>query len=183
MNRRTRVLVEMVRRLPRPNPPPPRYLARIRRELPQPLARMVLGRVAPDVRVSEIRIPTADVALRVRIYRTSVERSPEPRPLIVNFHGGGFVIGNLTAADWLCGNVAARTHAVVASVEYRLAPEHPAPVPFLDSWAATQWLVERGAELGTDRDRVTVTSPPWWRCSGGTGVVPTLPGRSSPGRS
>src|SRR4029453_8357819 len=73
MNRRTRVLVEMVRRLPRPNPPPPRYLARIRRELPQPLARMVLGRVAPDVRVSEIRIPVADVALRVRIYRTDGE--------------------------------------------------------------------------------------------------------------
>ena len=156
MNRRTRVLVEMVRRLPRPNPPSPRYLARIRRELPLPLARMVLGRVAPEVTITEIRIPTTDVALRVRIYRNSGERSAEPRPLVVNFHGGGFVIGNLTAADWLCGNVAARTHAVVASVEYRLAPEYPAPVPFLDSWAATQWLVERGAELGTDRERVTV---------------------------
>ena len=98
---------------------------------------MVLGRVAPDVTISEIHIPMADVALRVRIYRTSGERSAEPRRLVVNFHGGGFVIGNLTAADWLCGNVAARTHAVVASVEYRLAPEHPAPVPFLDNWAAT----------------------------------------------
>ena len=65
---------------------------------------MVLGRVAPDVTISEIRIPMADVALRVRIYRTSGERSAEPRRLVVNFHGGGFVIGNLGSrlAVWQC---------------------------------------------------------------------------------
>jgi acetyl esterase len=156
MNRRTRVLVEMVRRLPRPDPPSPRYLARVRRELPQPLARLVLGRLAPDVTISDIRIPAADVVLRVRLYRNTDVGSKEPTPLVVNFHGGGFVIGNLTAADWLCGSVAARTGALVASVEYRLAPEYPAPVPFLDSWAATQWLVTQGAELGADRNRVSV---------------------------
>ncbi len=156
MNRRTRVLVEMVRRMPRPDPPSPRYLARVRRELPQPIARLVLGRVAPQVKISEIRIPTADVALRVRIYRSSDDHSQEPTPLVVNFHGGGFVIGNLTAGDWLCGNVAARTRVVVASVDYRLAPEYPAPVPFLDSWAATQWLVEQASEVGADPLRVSV---------------------------
>lgn len=156
MNRRTRVLVEMVRRLPRPDPPSPRYLARVRRELPPPLARLVLGRLATDVTIRDIRVPTADAELRVRIYRRSDDRPAAFTPMVVNFHGGGFVIGNLRAADWLCGNVASRTRSLVASVEYRLAPEHPAPVPFLDSWAATQWLVNHGAELGVDPDRVSV---------------------------
>ena len=156
MNRRTRVLVEIIRRLPRPDPPSPRYLARVRRELPPPLARLVLGRVAPEVTIREIVIPTAEVALRVRIYRNSDVHQEDPTALVVNFHGGGFVIGNLTAADWLCGNVAARTGALVASVDYRLAPEHPAPVPFLDCWTTTQWLVEQSAELGVDPARVSV---------------------------
>jgi acetyl esterase len=156
MNRRTRVLAEMIRRLPRPDPPSPRYLASVRRELPPPLARLVLGRLARDLTISDIRVPTADAELRVRTYRASDDRRAESTPLVVNLHGGGFVIGNLRAADWLCGNVAARTHSLVASVEYRLAPEHPAPVPFLDSWAATQWLVNHGTELGVDPERVSV---------------------------
>ena len=61
---------------------------------------------------------------------------------MVNFHGGGFVLGTLTAADWLCGQVAERAYATVVSVGYRLAPEYPAPTPYLDSWTATRWLVE-----------------------------------------
>ena len=146
MNRRTRLLVGVVRRLPRPDPPSPRYLAGLRRELPQPLARIVLGQVAPSVRISEIRIPTEDADLRARVYRDD-GNSTEPSPLVINFHGGGFVIGNLTTADWMCGNLAAAARVVVVSVEYRLAPEYPAPVPFLDSWAATEWLVQHAAEL------------------------------------
>ena len=54
--------------------------------------------------------------------------------MVINFHGGGFVLGNLTAADWLCGQLAARAGVTVVSVGYRLAPEHPAPMPYLDSW-------------------------------------------------
>ena len=48
---------------------------------------------------------------------------------MINFHGGGFVLGNLTAADWLCGQLAGRAGVAVVSVAYRLAPEHPAPMP------------------------------------------------------
>jgi acetyl esterase len=150
MNRRTRLLVGVIRRLPRPDPPSPRYLAGLRRELPQPLARLVLGRVAPTVQIEEIRIPTEDRPLRARVYRHDRD-SGTAVPLVVNFHGGGFVFGNLTTADWLCGNLTARTGAVVVSVDYRLAPEYPAPVPFLDSWRASSWLVEHAADLGTDQ--------------------------------
>jgi acetyl esterase len=155
MNRRTRLLITFIRRLPRPDPPSPRYLAGLRRELPQPMARLLLGWVSRDVRLEDIRIPTSDGPLRARVYRRN-GAAREPARLVVNFHGGGFVFGNLTTTDWLCGNLAARTGAVVVSVDYRLAPEHPAPAPFLDSWAATQWLVQHATEFGTDATQVTV---------------------------
>jgi acetyl esterase len=155
MNRRTRLLVGVIRRLPRPDPPSARYLAGLRRELPQPLARILLGRVARSVRISEIRIPTDDADLRARVYRHD-DNSTAPSPLVINFHGGGFVIGNLTAADWMCGNLAAAARVVVASVDYRLAPEYPAPVAFVDSWAATQWLVQHAAELDARSDEVSL---------------------------
>jgi acetyl esterase len=155
MNRRTRLLVAFIRRLPRPDPPSPRYLAGLRREFPQPLARVLLGRVAPSVRMEDIRIPTEDGPLRARVYRQDRDVSESP-PMVINFHGGGFVFGNLTTTDWLCGNLAARARVVVVSVDYRLAPEHPAPVPFLDSWATSQWLVEHASQLGADADHVAV---------------------------
>lgn len=113
----------------------------------------MLGRVARQVHLDEIRIPTAEGPIRARLYRHG-ER--DRSPLVINFHGGGFVFGNLTSSDWLCGNVATRAGAVVASIDYRLAPEHPAPAPFLDCWAATQWLVEHATGLGADAEQVTV---------------------------
>lgn len=154
MNRRTRLLVGALTWLPKPEPPTASYLAGVRRELPRALARVVLGPVGRDVDVDDISVPVAGGRVRVRLYRR--QGAPVPAPLVVNFHGGGFVYGNLTAADWLCGNLAARTGATVASVEYRLAPEHPAPGPFQDCWQTTQWLVEHADRLGADRGRVSV---------------------------
>ena len=66
------------------------------------------------------------------------------------------MLGNLTSADWLCGQLADRAGATVVSVAYRLAPEHPAPTPFLDAWTATRWLVENAALLDADPLRVTL---------------------------
>ena len=154
MNTRTRWLMAALRRLPRPEPPSPAYLAAVRRELPPSLARALLGRVERGVTLRDITVPTTDTLLSARVYRR--RDSPPNQPLVINFHGGGFVFGNLTAADWLCGNVAARAAVTVVSVEYRLAPEHPAPIPFLDSWAATRWLVQHAQLLDVDPERVSV---------------------------
>ena len=154
MNTRTRWLMAALRRLPRPEPPSPAYLAAVRRELPPSLARALLGRVERGVTLRDITVPTTDTLLSARVYRR--RDSPPNQPLVINFHGGGFVFGNLTAADWLCGNVAARAGVTVVSVEYRLAPEHPAPIPFLDSWAATRWLVQHAQLLDVDPERVSV---------------------------
>jgi len=154
VNLRTRLLVGALRRLPKPEPPTTAYLAGVRRELPRALARVVLGPVGRDVDVDDVSVPVDGVRLRVRMYRP--QGAPVPAPLVINFHGGGFVYGNLTAADWLCGNLAARTGATVASVEYRLAPEHPAPIPFTDCWASTRWLLAHTDRLGVDPDRVSL---------------------------
>ncbi len=155
MNRRTRLLVGLIKRLPRPEPPGPVYLARVRRELPRPLARVVLGPVGAEVELRDIVIPHGEVRLRARVYRRR-DAGSTTQSLVVNLHGGGFVYGNLTSADWLCGNVAGRAAVTVVSVDYRLAPEHPAPVPYEDSLAAATWLVEHAEELDVDPAHVTV---------------------------
>ena len=142
-------------RLPRPDPPTPRYLGRIRRNLPAPLAHLVLGPGAKGVGLANRRLPTGPYEIPVRIYRPNpVEDTP--LPLMINFHGGGFVFGNLTGADWLCGQVAAQAQVLVVSVDYRLAPEHPAPQPYEDALAATCWLLEHAVELGADPGRAGV---------------------------
>ena len=154
MNLRTRLMTGALRRMPRPEPPTSAYLSRVRRELPRPLAHLVLGPVSRTVDIDEVTIPVAGTRVRIRFYRAAAAGSPTP--LVVNFHGGGFVFGNLTTADWLCGSLVERLDVTVASVDYRLAPEHPAPGPFEDCWAATRWLVEHAERLGCDPRQVSV---------------------------
>ena len=98
----------------------------------------------------------------IRVYRrggatTSATVSVgRPRPLIVYFHGGGFVYGDLRGGDWICGTVAQQLDAVVVSVGYRLAPKHPFPAGVDDCFAATIWAVANAGELGADPARVGV---------------------------
>jgi acetyl esterase/lipase len=98
-------------------------------------------------------VPVPGAAISVRIYRPD---APGPLPLIVYFHGGGWVIGNCEIADKPCRALANAARAVVASVEYRLAPEHPFPTATEDCYAATRWLAERAEELGADARDLTV---------------------------
>jgi len=88
-----------------------------------------------------------------RIYRPAGDG---PRPTVVYFHGGGFVIGDLDTHDGVCRLLARDVEAVVVSVDYRLAPEHRFPAAVEDAWAATQWVVEQVDEFGGDRARVAV---------------------------
>jgi acetyl esterase len=71
-----------------------------------------------------------------------------PRPLIVNFHGGGWVVGNLRMSDWICSRVAGRVGAVVVSADYRRAPGHRFPAAVDDCYAAVLWAAENAAALG-----------------------------------
>lgn len=92
--------------------------------------------------------------LRVRVYRGT--DAPATAPALVWYHGGGWVIGDLETADGVCRRIANRTAGVVVSVDYRLAPEHPAPAAVDDAWTALGWVVERAADLGVDPERLAV---------------------------
>jgi acetyl esterase len=133
-------------------------IARMQRQ-PQPghntLLDAVFGGLAPGVAVTDGAATGSTGPLRVRTYRPAVSASG-PLPLVVDFHGGGWVLGSHEGSDWLCSSVAAAVGAVVVSVGYRLAPAHRWPAAAEDCHAALVDLVARAAELGVDPDRVAV---------------------------
>ena len=92
--------------------------------------------------------------LPVRVY---VPEGEGPLPLLVYFHGGGWVIGNVEVVDRPCRALANATGCVVASVEYRLSPETKFPGPVEDCYSATSWLAEHAGEIGADPGRVAVS--------------------------
>ncbi|PSQ15600.1 alpha/beta hydrolase [Halobacteriales archaeon QS_8_69_26] len=102
--------------------------------------------------------------LPVRIYRPerpSGGDGDEPSatgdlPVLVFYHGGGWVLGTLDSADDLCRHLADRVGALVVSVDYRLAPEHPFPAAVEDAGAALAWAAEYAGHLGGDPDRIAV---------------------------
>ncbi|MDR3662680.1 MAG: alpha/beta hydrolase [Mycobacterium sp.] len=89
----------------------------------------------------------------VRIYRPAADR---PLPVLVFAHGGGFVFCDLDTHDGLCRNFANSVPAVVISVDYRLAPEHPWPAAAEDVYAVTQWVAAHATELGGDPTKLMV---------------------------
>jgi acetyl esterase len=78
------------------------------------------------------------------------------RPVVVFLHGGGWVIGSVDTHDALCQQLAVQVPALVVSVDYRLAPEHPFPAGLEDGLAATAWVSKHARELGADPDRLAV---------------------------
>jgi acetyl esterase len=129
-------------------------------ELPVAEARQAM--VMP-MRKSRAALPLASIAdrsipgpagdLPIRIY------TPEgvgPFPLLVYFHGGGFVVGSIDGADTICRALCYGAGCVVVSVGYRLAPEHTFPAAPDDCLAATRWAALHAAELGADPARLAV---------------------------
>ncbi len=96
--------------------------------------------------------PAGDVP--VRVYVPTDE--PGPRPVLVYFHGGGWVIGGLDTHDGTVRAVAEGSGVTVVSVDYRLAPEHPFPAAIDDCLAAVRWVVDNAGELGIDPARLAV---------------------------
>ena len=110
-----------------------------------------------DVRVAEITpvsIPGPAGVIPARHYRPPADVSPAP--LLVYCHGGGFVFGDLDIFDSACRLICRDAGVHVLSVDYRLAPEHPAPAAVDDALAAYLWAREHAAELGADPRRVAV---------------------------
>jgi acetyl esterase len=111
------------------------------------------GPPAAVAAVADQMIPGPAGELPVRVY--TPEGSP-PFPIVVFFHGGGWVVGTLDTYDPLCRDLAAATPAVVVSVDYRLAPEHRWPAAVEDAYAATLWASHNAAALGGAQHRLAV---------------------------
>src|SRR5262245_48971636 len=91
--------------------------------------------------------------LRLRIY---TPHGAGPFPLVVFFHGSGFVLCSLDTHDGMCRNLCAGAGCVVVSVDYRLAPEHKFPAGPDDCLAATRWAAAHAAEIGADPSRIII---------------------------
>lgn len=122
-------------------------------------SRLRLLKVPPKM-LPELRIEDRTVAhgertdIPVRIYWPDSELAP--LPVVVFYHGGGFCLGDLDTHDPVARAHAVGAEAIVVSVGYRLAPEHPFPAGVDDCWAALQWVAEHAAELGGDPDNIAV---------------------------
>ena len=103
--------------------------------------------------VRDVRIPGPGGEIPIRIYTPDVS---EPAPVLIYFHGGGWVLGNLESHDHVCRSIANAVQCVVASVDYRLAPEAKFPAAVEDSYRALEWVAAGAAELGIDPSRIAV---------------------------
>lgn len=101
----------------------------------------------------EIEIPGPGGALPARVYRATDDAA---LPLLVFFHGGGYVFGSLNSHDAACRHLCVEAECIVVSIDYRLAPEHRFPAAVDDAWAATRWISDHAAALGGDPTRLAV---------------------------
>lgn len=114
----------------------------------------ITGVVSPRVTVGELDFAARDGArIPVRVYRP---QAAGPLPTVVYFHGGGWVLGTPRGYDPLCAFLADEVGALVLSVDYRLAPEHVAPVAALDCVDAVRWVTDQAQRLGVDPARLAV---------------------------
>ena len=131
-------------------PRPGASLHRYRQALDAPLA----ADIGPQLHaVEELVARGRGPEIAIRLYRPI---DATALPVILFCHGGGFVIGSRQTHDGLCRRLAKFSGAAVASIEYRLAPEHPHPAALEDCVAAFSWIMYHGAGLGLDTDRVAI---------------------------
>jgi acetyl esterase len=107
----------------------------------------------PVARVEDRTIPGPAGEIPIRIYWPSDDA---PLPVVVFFHGGGWVICDLDSHDDLARRLTTGTGAIVVSVDYRLAPEHKFPAAAEDCYAAAGWVAEHASSIGGDPDRIAV---------------------------
>ncbi len=107
----------------------------------------------PVAEVRDLEVPVAQGRIRARVY---MPRRGGDLPLVVYYHGGGFVFGSVETHDHICRRLARQADAVVVSVDYRLAPEHKFPTAVDDAYAALRWAADRAHEFGADPGKIAV---------------------------
>ena len=111
------------------------------------------GPVEPVAQTHDRTVAGPGGPIPLRVY---VPEGDAPLPVLVYFHGGGWVIGSIATHDVTCRQIANAAGCLVVSVDYRLAPEHKYPAAVDDAYAATAWVFEHAASIGADPRRVAV---------------------------
>lgn len=147
----TRALLEWVNEA---DPPPLHGMTPVeaRRAFDERRERVDLDPV-PVARIEDRTVAAGDIP--VRLYASRGAGGPA-LPVLVYYHGGGFVIGDLESHDSLCRRLANAADCLVVAVDYRLAPEHPYPAAAEDATAALDWIAENAHALGGDGARIAV---------------------------
>jgi acetyl esterase len=111
-------------------------------------------REEPVARVEDWMIPGSGLGIPARVFTPSGEAGP--LPILVFFHGGGWVFGTLETHGDICRTLCHRSGSLVVSVDYRRAPEHRFPAALEDCCAAVRWCAGHAAEIGGDPTRLAV---------------------------
>jgi acetyl esterase len=135
------------------NPPLESFSPVEARKVAEEGMKLVGGTMEPLRSVENLRIPGPAGEIPIRVY---TPESLAPRPALLYFHGGGWVVCSLDTHDVVCSALAHRSGAVVIAVDYRLAPEHKFPAAVIDSYAATLWVAANAEKLGVDPKRISV---------------------------
>ena len=128
-------------------------------EVPVELSRQMYRTMQPERpelvvhSVEDMNIPGSAGDIPVRIYRPS---NSSDLPIALMYHGGGWVIGDLTTADGQSREICRNAQAIVISVDYRLAPENKYPAAVDDCYSALEWVHENAASIGGDSSRIAV---------------------------
>jgi acetyl esterase len=130
--------------------PPKQARARVRRS-----AESSDGPPIPMAELLEFELPGGGGPLKARFY-VPFNAPPPPRPMLVHYHGGGWMVGDLETHDSACRFLAAHSGVAILSTTYRLAPEHPFPAAVEDAQASFRWAHALAAELGADPARIAV---------------------------
>lgn len=136
------------------------------------LTAMVVGLTkskTPIKKVEDRLVPGPGGNIPVRIFWPRLPKEGELMPGLCYIHGGGFYMGSIDTHDHVCRNIANMGDMVVASIDYRLAPENKFPAAVDDCYAAVQWISDNAASLGIDPDRIAIAGD----SAGGTLVVTT----------
>jgi acetyl esterase len=109
-----------------------------------------------DIEIQSYRVPLRDgESIEARLYRGALSEKVKC-PVILYFHGGGYVVGSLNSHDCICRRLALASGFAVLAPAYRLAPEHRFPVAVEDAEDTVAWLLEQVEQLGLDRERIIV---------------------------
>lgn len=110
----------------------------------------------PRYKIWDHKITGIDYEIPVRIFLPPDTSKDKPRRVLIFFHGGGWVIGNIDSYSNLCNNMARQTGCLVVSVDYRLAPEYPFPCALEDCYTVTREIFMDSSLFGVDKDDITI---------------------------